>query len=129
MTSKEFLLEAQAFILNHLADLQIWRDLICSRYPGISQRQPGLWVLGQSPDCFDFKAPALLILRNRSSLDNFKGKIKLGPFSAFIFEGQKLDLQSSQELLEIENGVFYVQDSQTSPVQIEGNIQGALFIK
>ena len=133
MTSKEFLLEAQKFILTHLNGLPLWMELIAARYPGILQTTPGCWSLSTTPNFIRIEAPSLLLLKNGSSLHSSGGKLVLGPHSSFIYEGDNLSLDIRPQEVKIENGVFFVQDSgtktNTSPVVMTQNIDGDLFIQ
>lgn len=131
MTSKEFLLEAQSFILKNLDQLSIWRQLISARFPGIQQLNPGQWVLGRLPTNFEIEAPALLVLRHPDSLEGYQGHFILGPYSTFIFEGKSLRLSSKLDVLSMGHSVFYVQSTPAAEhsIVLHNNIQGDLFVQ
>jgi NDP-sugar pyrophosphorylase family protein len=86
MTNAEFLLEAQRFVLENLAQGSWWSKVLVARYPRIRERSPGVWVDASEHLSCRFLSPAVFVEKVQGEVARRFGPIEIGPHASMIHE-------------------------------------------
>lgn len=112
MTTPEFLLEAQRYVLESYKRSSYWGDLLKKRYPGIEEVEPGVWVSqGHFRVGCRYLAPAVwvekeIVPANTKPMRE-RGPLVLGPHASLISEGNPFTSKTSLGEVRIRNAVVF----------------------
>jgi NDP-sugar pyrophosphorylase family protein len=114
MTTQEFLLEAQRYVLDTLMSSGSWSRVLKRRFPQIQEFSPGVWIesgrTGQKSfdENYVFKSPVVFVEMPFKGKDLSFAKLTLGPHASVIHEkGSFRSGDPAQPTLEVVNSVVF----------------------
>lgn len=115
MTTQEFLLEAQRYVLDSLGHKKIWSDVLKKRFPQIAEYSPGVWVESQNihephfKDNYLFKSPAVFVEVVAGSRRIPIQRLVVGPHASVIHETGSfhVTVPDKQDPIEVKNAVVF----------------------
>lgn len=114
MTTQEFLLEAQRYVLDSLLNSKTWVQILKKRFPQIQEHSPGVWIESHRTEktSFDnhyiFKSPVVFVETQAGHRDFSFSKLTLGPHASVIHEkGFFKSGDLKRPTLEIVNSVVF----------------------
>jgi NDP-sugar pyrophosphorylase family protein len=119
MNTPEFLLEAQAKILDGLENDRGWQEALKARHPGLERRSPGVWIRGTGPS--EARAPLVWVEDSQGFVP--KSTAKAGPRASLVAEGRAVSLA---KLDSIENASLLVREGASSPPR--GDLRGEVAV-
>jgi NDP-sugar pyrophosphorylase family protein len=126
MTTQEFLLEAQRYVLDSLLSSEIWVRVLKKRFPQIQEYSPGVWVESDQKgllsfrDNITFKSPVVFVETNKGPRELKYSKMTVGPHASLIHEkGSFVMGQGTHPALEVVNSVVFSDSSEKNNIESE----------
>lgn len=132
MTTREFLLEAQRFVLESHKDSKFWGELLVKRYPGIREVQPGVWLSRSvlQEGC-TYRSPLVwvekdILAKKPENPAYERGSLILGPHASLISEGNAFTVSRSKGELKIQNAIVFL--NRNSSENLPASLSDALCV-
>ncbi len=125
MTSSDFLLEAQHYVLSTLVDKGLWTRILKHRYPKIHEISPGIWSTHQKKE-IKFLAPAIWVEGQHQKTSLSCPPCVVGPHASFICERGRMEQKSDAIERKISNSVVFV--SQDKNLELSHDLSGQLCV-
>lgn len=115
MTNREFLLEAQKFLLGTNGPAPDWQGILKTRFPGIKEVSSGVWADFLQVENVKFVAPSICVDNSRGTLKNTFKDMELGPHACLICEEICDEVSdslraSSPKHVSVKNSVLFLTD-------------------